>query len=93
MIAEVLRAGQQEPLRGRELAQYFKCTIREITAQIEQERRAGAPICATTGRDPGYYLAADIDELEHYCRRLTHRGREMLQTGRAMLDSWKRGHR
>ena len=69
MIHEILPAGRENALSGRALATMFNCDIRAITVQIEKERREGQPICAASGDNPGYYLAADPDELKNYCDR------------------------
>ena len=86
MIHELLAEGRENARTGRELAQYFHCTCREITRQIEKERRAGHPICAATGSDPGYYLAADAEELEAYCKDLKNRAREVFRTRQALVN-------
>ena len=85
MIYELL-TGIETPKTGRELADFFNCNIRDITQQIERERRAGHPICAASGDNPGYYLAASPEELEHYCRRLENRANELQKTRQALID-------
>lgn len=85
MIAEVLSTSRKDCLSGRELAQLFHCSIRDITKQIETERRQGAPICATPVKNGGYYLAANDTEVTEYCARLSHRINELETTKRALL--------
>ncbi len=87
MLAELLSTDRENATRtGKELANYFNCDIRTITEQIERERRQGQPICANpTGGQPGYYLAADAEELENYCKRLHHRAAELYKTRQALL--------
>lgn len=86
MIAELLAEGAANARTGRELADYFGCDIRTVTEQIEAERRNGQPICANnTGGSAGYYLAADQDELQAYCKRIHKRAGEMFKTRRALL--------
>lgn len=85
MVHELLAEGRENARTGRELAEYYDCDIRIITAQVERERRDGQPICATSGENPGYYLPADADELEHYCKRLQNRERELAKTRRALV--------
>ena len=56
MIAELLAEGRENARTARELATALNCRQRDITLQVEKERRAGRPICAATGETPGYYL-------------------------------------
>ena len=85
MIHELLQQGRDNARTGRELAQVLGCTLRDITEQVEKERRDGFPICAATGDNPGYYLAADADELESYCGRLKSRAIELFKTRQALV--------
>lgn len=90
MIAELLSYGKENTRTGRELANHFKCDLRTITEQIERERREGQPICANMrGENAGYYLAADAEELEQYCKRLHHREDELYKTRQALLTVLK----
>lgn len=88
MISEVLGTGKENARTGRQLAEYFGCNIREITAQVRRERLNGAPICAASGRQEGepcgYYLGNE-EEIEKYCNRLLHRGREVFGARAALL--------
>lgn len=86
MIHELLAEGRENARTGRELAQLFDCSIRDITEQVERERRAGQPICAATGERPGYYLAADAAELEQYCNSLKRRAIEVFKTRQALVN-------
>lgn len=85
MISDYLAEGRENARTGKELAAFFKCDIRDITQQIEKERRQGIPICATSTGTPGYYIAADPDELQHYCNRLQHRAIELFKTRQALI--------
>lgn len=85
MIHEILPAGRENALTGRELATMFNCDIRVITQQIEKERREGHPICAASGENPGYFLPADDEELETYCNRLKNRAIELFKTRKALV--------
>lgn len=85
MIHELLDYGRENARTGRELAQVLNCDIRQITGQIEKERREGRPICAAMGENPGYYLAADDDELQDYCDRLKGRAVELFKTRQALI--------
>ena len=60
--------------RGRELARILNIDIRDVSRNIEKERRNGAPICAGALGTQGYYLAADQEELIEYCGRLHRKG-------------------
>lgn len=86
MIHELLSAGRENAIPGRDLAEIMKCDIREITSQIEKERRDGHPICAASGENPGYYLAADAEELENYCERLKGRAVELFKTRQSLVN-------
>lgn len=85
MIHELLEQGRDNARTGRELAHVLGCTLRDISAQVERERREGFPICAATGDNPGYYLAADAAELETYCSRLKGRAIEVFKTRQALI--------
>lgn len=87
MVTELLEIGTDNARSGRELAKVLKCDIREVTAQIERERRAGQPICASMGGNKaGYYLAESPEELENYCNMLYHRAGALFKTRRALLN-------
>lgn len=86
MIHELLAEGRENARTGAELASVLHCDIRNITAQIEKERRDGHPICAAVGENPGYYLAADPAELESYCDALKRRAVEVFKTRQALIN-------
>lgn len=90
MITELLHTGRENTQSAREIAAILGMDIRDVTHQIEKERRAGQPICAATGRNPGYYLAADAAELRQYCDRLSNRGHEIFKTRGALIDTLRR---
>lgn len=86
MIAELLAEGAENARTGKDLAALVKCDLRTVTEQIEKERREGQPICASSrGETPGYYLAANAEELEAYCNRLHGRAAELYKTRQALL--------
>lgn len=85
MIAELLGYGASEAKTGRELAGILECNIRDVTMLIEKERREGSPICAASGDNPGYYLAANEFELQSYCNALNNRANEMKKTYTALI--------
>lgn len=90
MISEVLGIGKENARTGRQLAEYFGCDIRQITAQIRRERLKGARICAASGTKPGeptgYYIGDEAETLI-YCNRLLHRGRELFGVRGALLKT------
>lgn len=90
MICELLAEGKENARTGRELADFYHCGIREITANIERERRAGHPICATSGEKAGYYLAANEKELEEYCDQLKSRAIELFKTRQALIATLRK---
>lgn len=85
MIHEVLLKGEQNAQTGNALCALLGISIRDVTAIIEKERRAGFPICASTGGLPGYFLAENKEEMERYCRSLQKRAGEIHKTRRACL--------
>lgn len=89
-VSECLFIGKPNARPGRELCEVLHITIRELTNAIERERREGAPICAATGKTPGYYLAANKEEMKRYCRSLYRRAREIHKTRRACRNTLDR---
>lgn len=87
MIAEYLQEGSENARTGKELCFLLGITSRDLTAAIERERRAGKPICASTGSNPGYFLAADKTEMKRYCNSLFRRAGEIHKTRRACLKT------
>lgn len=87
MIHEILLEGADNALTGREICRILGITPRDLTQAIERERRQGAPICASTGKTPGYFLAANQQEMQRYCNSLLHRAGEIHATRRACLET------
>lgn len=88
MIHEFLLEGAENAQTGKEICKQLHITARDLTAAIEQERRDGKPICASTDSTrPGYYLAADKEEMQRYCRSLFHRAGEIHKTRKACLKT------
>lgn len=85
----MLTEGEKNALTAKELTTIMGCDIRDITAAVERERRQGQPICAASGKNPGYYLAANANELQNYCNRLHHRAAELYKTRQALLKILK----
>ena len=87
MIYEMLAEGAENARTGKEICKLLDITPRDLTAAIERERRQGQPICASTGSTPGYFLAANQDEMQRYCRSLLHRAGEIHKTRRACIKT------
>lgn len=76
MINEILLTGAENATSGTDICAMLHISKRELTATVERERRDGHPICASTdAKNPGYYLAANKDEMQRYCNSLST-GRE-----------------
>ena len=87
MVFELLSRGAKNARTGKELCAILKITIRDLTDAITRERRAGKPICASTGRNPGYFIAENKEEMQDYCKRLLHRAGEIHKTRKACMDT------
>lgn len=87
MIFEILTTGAENAKTGKDICSLLNITARDLTAAIERERRAGKPICASTGSNPGYFLAANQREMQHYCNSLMHRAGEIHKTRNACIKS------
>ena len=83
MVRNYLLEGKQNAQTAKYLCQQMNITPRELTRAIEAERRAGTPICATCGQNPGYYIAVNKQEMEDYCEGLKHRAIEIFRTRKA----------
>lgn len=91
-VADFLPHGAANAVDGRTLAAAlgFK-SLRELSKQVERERRAGQPICAAVaGERRGYYLAATPDEFSSYIRSLDRRIREVRKTRDACGETLRR---
>lgn len=88
MINEILLTGAENATSGTDICSMLHISKRELTATVERERRDGHPICASTdAKNPGYYLAANKDEMQRYCNSLFHRAGEIHKTRRACLGT------
>ena len=93
-VLDFIPVGKENALSARELADLLHVPKRQVTLQIERERRHGRPICARNdvAAAAGYYRPKDRKELEEYLRRLNSRIVE-IQTSRdglqAALDGWR----
>lgn len=90
MITELLFIGRDNPRSGRDLAAVLHCGLRSVAKAVEQERQAGAPICATSsGNNPGYYLAGSKEDIAEYCDSLNHRLTALRNTRAAVFAAGK----
>ena len=88
MISEILSTGRENAKTGREICTLLNITQRDLTSAVERERRAGKAICASTdSSNPGYYLAADKEEMTAYCKSLYKRAGEIFKTRRECLKT------
>ena len=83
MVSILLFKGKENAQTAKTLSKQLNMTQRELTQEIERERRAGSPICASCGQNPGYYLAANRKEMTDYCDSLKSRGIEIFKTRKA----------
>lgn len=87
MVYEILLEGRENALTGKEICSLLGIKARDLTIAIERERRDGKPICASCGENPGYFIAANREEMEHYCNRLYHRAGEIFKTRAACMET------
>ena len=83
----MLMEGAGNAKTGKEICKVLSITPRELTAIVEKERREGKPICANSGKMPGYFIAATQDEMQRYCNSLKHRANEIQKTRRACIKT------
>lgn len=84
--------GKENAIPGKDIARVLGVDLRTITKAIEQERRAGTPICANCDIErgqQGYYLPANQEELDEYCNSLKRRAIEIFKTRQAILKANK----
>lgn len=92
-ILEFIPVGRENAISCRELSDLLHIPKRQVTRQIERERRHGCAVCASNATGTaGYYRPADRGELREYLHRLNSRITE-IQTNRdglqAALDAWR----
>lgn len=87
-ISDYLHEGAEHAQTARELCELLHLDKRALTAAIERERQQGSPICANCANGaPGYYLAANKEEMQTYCKKLHHRAAAIFGTRRACLNT------
>lgn len=80
-VSDFLLTGAENALDSRTLAALMEIDRRTVTQRIESERRSGMPICAAvTGRNLGYFLAANADELTAYLASFDRRIKQVTLT-------------
>lgn len=86
-ISDYLLTGAENAQTAKEICSILGISQRELTQEIERERREdGKPICASTDtKNPGYFLAANKDEMQRFCNSLFHRAGEIHKTRKACL--------
>lgn len=87
-VAEYLGIGRDNARTARELCTALGIRRRDLTKQIERERREGVPICASCDANyPGYYMAGNEGELADYVRSLDRRIKEVKRTRDALAGA------
>jgi hypothetical protein len=90
-VSDILPRGAANAVDGQTLAAAmgFK-SVRELSKQVERERRAGQPICASVSGECRGYFMGDPNELWLYLRSLDCRLREVRRTRDACEDTLRR---
>lgn len=89
-VSDVLFTGAENAITARQLREILNCSQEDLRYAIAKERRQGSPICSSTNKTHGYFLAANKDEMKRYCQSLRHRAGEIFATRAAclkMIDS------
>lgn len=88
MISDYLSTGKDNAICCKDLAKITSMPERDITEAVMRERRSGLPICATSdSRRPGYYMAADKEEMQDFCQSLARREKEIRETRKSCLKT------
>lgn len=90
-VSDILPRGAANAVDGQTLAAAmgFK-SVRELSKQVERERRAGQPICASVSGECRGYFMGDPNELWLYLRSLDCRLREVRRTRDACENTLRR---
>lgn len=81
VVAEWLEHGEQNGKTMRRLQEFLNGSSREIRLAIQRERLGGTPILSGQS---GYFLPANDDEVERFCKSMSSRSREIQKTVRAV---------
>ncbi len=91
MVAELLDVGERSAIPSSYLCKILGISRRQLTREIEKERRSGAFICASgsgafiCASGSGYYIAENAFEFRCYLRTLESRARELDTTRSALI--------
>lgn len=91
-IYDYLLQGKENAKTANEIARTLgytgKWKSRDVTRQIERERKAGLPICATNSAEyRGYYIPNSELEFDEYLNSLEHRYNEIGKTLFALKEA------
>lgn len=78
-ISDCLGRGAASAITCRELEQVTGIPGRKIRKLIQGERLQGVPILESSGRNPGYFLPANAEEIRRHYRTELARGRAILK--------------
>lgn len=85
MIFELLLPGAENAISAEELRRITGLNKRQLEAAIEKERLHGQPICASCAAPKnGYFLPANREEIETYCRTLHSRAKKIYAVRSAL---------
>ena len=84
-IYDLLPHGRGQAITGQRLMEITGAgDLRSISKAVETIRRSGQPVCATTGKKPGYFRPETEKELLAYLRSFDRRLHEMRRTRDAL---------
>lgn len=87
-VSKYLGVGKENATTGENLAKMLGCTARDVSQQVERERQAIIPICASCDvNSPGYFLPKDAGELAVYIVSLNRRLKNTRETLAAMEEA------
>lgn len=87
MIHEHLFTGAGKAQTCEMLCLRLNISKKELQRAVNAERLAGIPICASSGKTPGYFLAATREEMQAFCASLRRRAGQIHRTRRACLKT------
>lgn len=84
-VSKYLGVGKENAITGEVLSQLLGRSARDVSQQVERERKVGIPVCASCNAlHPGYYLPSGPEELAGYLASLDRRLLEMRKTRLAL---------
>lgn len=84
-LYDLIPCGRANAVTGKQLMAITGTKeLRSISKEVELIRRSGTPVCATTGKNPGYFRPETAKELLNYIRSFNRRLREMRRTLEAL---------